>query len=222
MVADVVRETRDVVSVRISGRNLDRLHADAGQFFRWRFLTRGQWLAAHPYSLSQPPDNAGLRITVKAAGRHSSGVAGLRPGTRVIAEGPCGGFTAARRRRANVLLLAGGIGITPLRSLFAALSPAGGTVRLMYRAGSSDDVLFRDELEAIAESPGKILTLVVGHRADLGCDPLALSRLSGLVTDLSGCDIYLCGPREMARTLRDDLRNANFDHRHLFTESFGL
>jgi ferredoxin-NADP reductase len=121
-----------------------------------------------------------------------------------------------------VLLLAGGIGITPLRSLFASLPPADGTITLIYRAGADDEVLFHNELKAVARCRGKEFTLLVGHRRELGYDPLALRRLSPLVPDLSGCDIYLCGPREMARDMSKDLRDANFDRRHLFTESFGL
>jgi ferredoxin-NADP reductase len=222
VVDDVVRESADVVSVIISGRNLDSLHAQAGQFFRWRFLTRGQWQAAHPYSLSLPPAPNKMRITVAAAGRHSRRIAALHPGTRVVAEGPCGGFTAARRRRANVLLIAGGIGITPLRALYESLTPTDGVIRLLYRASTEQDVLFRNELAAIAETDGKELTVLVGRRAQLGYDPLAISRLCTLVPELFYCDVFLCGPRGMAVTIRDQLRTAEFDCRHLFTESFGL
>jgi ferredoxin-NADP reductase len=221
-VAEVVRETPDVVSVRVTGRDLESLHADAGQYFRWRFLASRQWQAAHPYSLSRPPEPDSMRITVKAVGRHSSRVAALRPGTRVIAEGPCGGFTAARRSRTNVLLIAGGVGITPLRSLFESLCPAGGTITLLYRVGARAEVLFDDELQAIAEQTGKEVSLLLGHRADLGYDPLASGMLVRHIPDLRHRDIYLCGPRGMAHTVRNELRTEGVARRHLFTESFGL
>ena len=54
----------------------------------------------------------------KAVGGYTRRLADVRPGTRVVAEGPFGTFTAQRRRRERVLLIAGGIGITPLRGLF--------------------------------------------------------------------------------------------------------
>ena len=76
------------------GRGLDGCGAEPGQFFRWRFLTRELWWAANPYSLSAAPHRGVLRITVKAAGDHSAALARLRPGTRVLAEGPYGAFTA--------------------------------------------------------------------------------------------------------------------------------
>ncbi|MGZ4403717.1 MAG: ferric reductase-like transmembrane domain-containing protein, partial [Gaiellaceae bacterium] len=65
-VAAVVPEGPGVVSIVITGRRLDRLHARAGQFFVWRFLTRGRWWTAHPFSLSSAPDGRAFRITVKS------------------------------------------------------------------------------------------------------------------------------------------------------------
>src|SRR5205814_7474742 len=58
----VVTEAPGVVSIRIAGRNLDRLQAQPGQFFQWRFLNR--WWTAHPFSLSEAPDGRSFRITV--------------------------------------------------------------------------------------------------------------------------------------------------------------
>ena len=95
----VYPEAPGVVSVVISGRHLGELGAEPGQFFRWRFLARGLWWTSSPYSLSAPPGPDRLRITVKALGGHSQALAALRPGTRVVAEGPYGALTAAVRRR---------------------------------------------------------------------------------------------------------------------------
>src|SRR6202020_2855962 len=86
-----------IVSVFITGRNLDRLRAEPGQFFRWRFLTRELWWQSHPYSLSAMPSPDQMRITVTAHGDHSGSLADLEPGTRVFAGGPNRASTAALR-----------------------------------------------------------------------------------------------------------------------------
>ena len=67
-VAAVDVEAPGVVSLRLTGRNLDRLGARPGQFFLWRFLTRDRWWKSHPFSLSAAPDGRSLRITVKGLG----------------------------------------------------------------------------------------------------------------------------------------------------------
>ena len=120
-VVEVRPESTDVVSIVMTGDHLDELRAESGQFFRWRFLTREGWWQSHPFSLSAPPHPRYLRITVKRLGDHSTALQHVRAGTRVFAEGPYGAMTARRRRRRKVLLIAGGVGITPLRALFESL-----------------------------------------------------------------------------------------------------
>ena len=71
-VTSVVDEGDGVVSVYLTGRHLDRLRAEAGQFLNWRFLDRPGWTRAHPYSLSAAPDGRSLRITVKDLGDDSA------------------------------------------------------------------------------------------------------------------------------------------------------
>src|SRR5207249_1860066 len=105
--------------------------ARAGQFFLWLFLTPGRWWASHPFSLSEAPDGRSLRITVKALGDFTSRIGAIAPGTRVVAEGPFGVFTDSLRRRDGVALIAGGIGITPIRAL---LEEMGGNIVVVYRA----------------------------------------------------------------------------------------
>ena len=142
-VADVKHEGLGVVSVRMTGRNLHRLRARPGQFFLWRFLDRRRCWTAHPFSLSAAPDGSSLRITVKALGDHSSRMGELRPGTRVVAEGPFGVFTEASRQSRNVLLIAGGIGITPIRALLETMR---GDLVVLYRVIDESEVIFREEL----------------------------------------------------------------------------
>ena len=105
-IADITREAPGVVSLHVTGHHLDRLNAHAGQFMLWRFLTRGRWWQAHPFSLSAAPDGRSLRLTVKDVGNFTNGIADVPPGTAVLAEGPFGTFTAARRTHPRVALIA--------------------------------------------------------------------------------------------------------------------
>jgi predicted ferric reductase len=216
----VYPEGPGIVSVWIGGRHLDELRAEPGQFFRWRFLTRDLWWAANPYSLSAPPRPDLLRITVKAFGEHSGVVRRLRPGTRVFAEGPYGAFTAGRRRRRKVLLLAGGVGITPVRALFETLPAGPGDLTLIYRATGWADLVFREELVRIAEGRVASLHYLVGSRRDLGGDPLSPAVLTRILPDLRAHDVYVCGPDGMAASATAALLEAGVPRRHIHHESF--
>ncbi|GAB7035476.1 ferredoxin reductase family protein [Streptomyces sp. NPDC021749] len=215
-VTEVRPEAPGVVSVHLTGNRLPELGARPGQFFRWRFLAPGLWWTANPYSLSAPPLPHHLRITVKEAGGHSAALARLRPGTRVWAEGPYGAFTEARRRRSKVLLLAGGVGITPLRALFETLP---GQVTLIYRARRPEDLALRTELDAIAAARGAAVHYAVDEPAAYSA-PLTARALSRLVPDLSAHEVYLCGPPGMTAAARRALRGAGIPRRHIHHESF--
>ena len=209
-----------VVSVVMSGRHLDELRAESGQFFRWRFLSRGLWWTSSPYSLSAPvlPDR--MRITVKTLGDHSAALATLRPGTRVVAEGPYGAMTASRRTRRKVLLIAGGVGITPLRALFQTIPAARGDVTMLYRTSRAADVVFRHELEQLAERRGARLHIVTGRRREIGNDPLSAAALTANVPDLRHHDVYICGPTGMTQATKQALRAAGVPRRNIHHESF--
>jgi predicted ferric reductase len=216
-VVGVRAESADVISVYIGGRWLEELRAQPGQFFRWRFLTRGLWGQSHPFSLSALPSDNMLRITVALRGDYSSALAALRPGTKVIAEGPFGALVPDHSRR-RVLLLAGGVGITPLRAIFAALPP--GRVTLIYRASDPRDIVLGDELDAIAADRGCQVHYVTGTREELGGDPLSPAYLQAMVPDLRRHEVYLCGPPGMTATAIDSLRAVGVPRRHIHHESF--
>ncbi|WP_083949933.1 ferredoxin reductase family protein [Herbidospora yilanensis] len=213
-VAGLRRESDDVVSVYIAGDDLARLGAEPGQFFRWRFLTEGMWWAANPYSLSAVPSGRHLRITVKAAGAHSRALFSLTPGTRVWAEGPYGALTAARSRSSRILLIAGGVGISPLRALFESMP---GQVTLLYLARTVEDLVLRGELDAIAAARGARVHYTVNEDLTV---PLTGRSLSRAIPDLADHDVFVCGPRGMTRKALHALRRAGVPKRQIHLENF--
>lgn len=219
-VEQVVPEGPGVVSIVLAGRDLHGLRAESGQFFRLRFLTRDSWWASNPYSLSAAPHADRLRVTVKDLGGHSGALARLHPGVRVLAEGPYGALTAARRRRRQVLLVAGGIGVTPLRALLQTLPGDPGDLTLLYRAGSDRDVVFRPELTDLARARGATVHFLIGHRWQLGHDPLSAAALTANIPNLRDHDVYVCGPDGMTAAVVAALREAKVPRGRIHHETF--
>ncbi|AIS01139.1 ferric reductase-like transmembrane domain-containing protein [Streptomyces glaucescens] len=215
-VSAVVPENDDVVSVHITGRDLHRLPARAGQFFLWRFLTRDRWWQANPFSLSAAPDGRTLRLTVKAAGDGSAALRHLRPGTRVFAEGPYGAFTTLRRTRPDTVLVAGGVGVTPIRALLEELS---GHAVVIHRVATERDAVLHDELRELAQAKGAELYLVTGPATP---DRLAPAELARLVPDIADRDVYLCGPPGMTAAVRRSLRELGVPKPQIHFERFSL
>ena len=213
----VVEEAPGVISISITGRRLDRMRAQPGQFFLWRFLTRDRWWQAHPFSLSAPPDGRRLRITVKESGDFTAGLRQLPPGTRVLAEGPFGAFTAEARRRQRVALIAGGAGITPIRALVETLPGGSGDIALVYRAPRAEELVFRDELDELSRTRGTEIHYLVGDEGGLSAD-----TLERLLPDIAKRDVFVCGPPVMVEATRASLRAAGVPRRQIFSERFAL
>ena len=201
VVAEVVDESPTVTSVVMTGRRLDRLPVRAGQFFQWRFLDGAGWTRGNPYSLSAAPDGRSLRITAEAVGASSARLATLRPGTKVLVEGPYGRLHAGVRTSEKAVLIGAGIGITPLRAILEELPASPDGVVVIYRVGSQADIVLGDELLDLARAKGGRVVAVVGHRnreraswlpVDVGhlTDAEALTRI---VPDIAERDVYVCG-----------------------------
>ncbi len=192
-IVEVRPEAPGVVSVICKGRKLERLAVSGGQFFEWRFLARGMWWQAHPFSISARPRPPYLRLTVKGVGDFTSAVARLPPGTKVAVEGPYGAFTAHARRRRKALLIAGGIGVTAIRSLLEDLPRTTDPV-VVLRASTPEDLVFAPEVtELVRERKGRVLELV-GPRSQVSFD-----LLSELVTDIRQRDVFVAGPEDFVR-----------------------
>ncbi len=218
-VTNVVYEAPGVVSVYIGGRDLDQLAVRSGQYFVWRFLSREGWWRGHPFSISSAPNGAWLRITIKDLGDWSDELQRLKVGTRVFIEGPYGALTGARRTQPKVLLIAGGIGITPLRALFEALPAKPGDMTLVYRARDANDIVFRSEIDALARVRGANVHYLLGPRTQRP-DPLGPRSLQRLVPDIGDHDVYVCGPAPMMQAIETSLRGLGLPRRQIHAERF--
>lgn len=217
-VTDVHLESPDTVSVYLTGRALDRLDVRPGQFFRWRFATRGLWWTATPYSLSAPASADGLRITARMVGRHSNQLKTLPAGTRVFVDGPYGALTSQQAHHRSAVLIAGGVGIAPLRALFETLPAT--DITLLYRASSPAGLLLSEELNTVARQRHATVHYLTGHRRPGDADPLSAASLRRLLGNLRGRDIYLCGPPGMTASVRRALHELRVDDADIHEETF--
>lgn len=215
-VEKVVRETPHTVSVIMKGKNLSRLNARAGQFFAWRFLDHKSGWESHPYSLSASPTDTHLRITVKDLGDHSKSLANLEPGTRVMVEGPYGVFTAEAAERKNALLIAGGVGITPIRALLEEL-PEDVETDLIWRASQEKDLSLRAEVEELAKKRGTRIHYMVGSRKQF---PLSPKRIERTIPHILDCDIFLCGPEGLVEEVKESVLELGVDPDRFHDEAF--
>ena len=216
----VVIEGPGVISIIMRGRKLHKLAAEGGQFFGWRFFTRGHLLMSHPYSLSAAPSEHLLRITVKDLGDHSRSLAFLKSGTRVFVEGPYGAFTAGRSSRPHVVLVGGGVGITPIRAIMEEFRDSV-QMDVIFRASRQEDLVLRQELDYLAaQSAGTIrIHYLVGSRRQYPMDAKALRKL---VPRFADSDIYVCGPGPLVDAVREAAKDCGVPKNRFHDEAFAF
>jgi ferredoxin-NADP reductase len=136
----------------------------------------------------------------------------------VVAEGPFGSFTSQGRQHEHAVLIAAGIGITPIRALLEEMT---GDLTLIYRAMTADDLIFRPELDRLAAQRGIRVHCVVGdHRLPEHRHLLSAPHLRHLVPHITKCDVYLCGPSAMMRSVKQTLRRLGVAKAAIHTDEF--
>ena len=217
-VEKIVEESPDVYSIIMKGRDLVKLRAEGGQFFEWRFMARGHFLVAHPYSLSAAPTANYIRITVKGLGDHSRSMVTIKPGTRVLIEGPYGAFRAGQAKKKRVVMIGGGIGVTPVRALLDEFKNSV-HVDFIYRVSREEDLALRGELDQIAAESGGFTKIhyMVGSRRE---HPMDAAHLLSVVPTVRESDIYVCGPKPLVGAVVQAAQDLGIDSDRVHHEEF--
>ncbi len=185
------------------------------------------------YTIASPPTRP-WRIEVTA--KRSPGGAGsgwlhgaMQPGMRVQASGPMGDFVLDPGAGGRYLFLSAGSGITPLMSMARALHDLGSDadVLFLHSARSPADLLFPDELAAMARRPGFRRVSIVesdapGARWDGLRGRLSPAMMGLLVPDLLEREVFCCGPAPYMAGVRAMLDAAGFDRGRYREESFSF
>ena len=219
-----VMETADVMSVYIKGKELEAFPVEPGQFALLRFWAPGFRFQAHPFSFSAAGGGE-LRFSVKKLGDFTAALhAGLRPGTPVVIGGPHGVFTARRMVTGKALLVAGGIGITPLRAIAGRLAAEKKDCVLVYANRTRKDIVFEAELAELERSGSVRVRNVLSDEPSWAGEKgrVDADLLRRLVPDLAERDAFLCGPPPMMAALRRGLAGLGVPEKQIHYEQFSL
>jgi predicted ferric reductase len=219
----IVPESEGVFSLYVGGHDLERLAVRSGQFFVVRALTLRDWMHGHPFSISAAPNGDHLRFTVKELGEGTRELRRLRVGTPVMLEGPYGSVHGARRTGRRLLLIAGGIGVAPIRAMAESFSYGAGEVEFVYRTRDVGDAALVGELQALARERGFSLHIVSGRRSDGArrADPLGPDAIREVVPDAADRDVFLCGPDGLMERTRRNLLGLGVPPERIHLEAFG-
>ena len=223
-VVDVVEETADArsISFRVPEGAEEHFRYKPGQFLTLAVPSERTGVAARCYSLSSSPhDDGPLTVTVKrtADGYASNWICDhLRPGSTIRSLPPSGIFTPASLD-ADLLLLAGGSGVTPVMSILrTALARGTGRIVLFYANRDERSVIFAAELARLAAEHPERLQVVHWLESVQGLpDPAQLRAFAAAYADR---DAFVCGPAPFMKATVAALRELDFPRARRHQEKF--
>jgi sulfhydrogenase subunit gamma (sulfur reductase) len=204
-IESIQQETADVKLLRVS-------MPKGTTYVPGQFYMVSVWGAGEvPISItSHPHESELLELCIRKAGFVTSAIDGLQKGEVLWLRGPYGnGFPLEIAQGAKILLVAGGIGMAPLRPLIYEFTDDGkgyGDVTLIYGSRTPEEIIFREEIETY-QRHGVHVRLCVdrGNRDWAGHVGLVTDLLGEVQSDLNSAVAYLCGPEIMIKNVTRDL-----------------
>jgi len=233
-VVQIIRETPTILTFRFADPSADRLPFDflPGQFLQVEVEPEPSKQARRSYTIaSSPTQRAYVELSVK---REEHGAVSrflhdhVKVGELVKVSGPFGVFTFTGTDADSIVLIAGGVGITPMMSILRYLTDTAwpGEIFFLYGARSTEEFAFREDIERLERRHQNLHVFAAMQRAPGTVwhgpeGPITKEMLASAVPDLAHRRIHLCGPPAMMAAVKAQLAELGVAEAQLHTEAFG-
>lgn len=233
-VAHIIRETPTIETYRLVAPASGSLPFDflPGQFLQVEVEIKSGKTARRSYTIaSSPSQRAYVELTVK---REAQGLVSrhlhdhVKVGDLLKLTGPFGKFTFTGSDAESIVLIAGGVGITPMMSVLRYLTDIAwpGDIFFVYGARSPDEFVFRDEIERLARLHDRVHVFATVQEAAGVTWPgptgvITKEALAAAVPKLAERRIHLCGPPAMMAAVRSVLVELGVPEAQIHSEAFG-
>ena len=195
-ITSITKLNNETVEIEI-GKKVNK--NNSGKFMILRFIDKNLWHEVHPFSISKIKDDK-ITFTVKELGDGTGIIQKIKKGTRVITEGPYGRIDRDLLGGKKLLLVAGGVGIAPIRSLLAELNEINQPV-VIYRARSTEKAPHNEEIRTLTENLKGDYIEIFGKSNQVNQSLLTKEGLIKLVPDIKDREVVICGPEYLINSV---------------------
>ncbi len=229
-VEEIARAARDTYSVTLKPQQDGVFSYLPGQFAFVSFTSGKVSGEEHPFTISSSPTRKGtLQFSIRCSGDWTAGIGYLRPGDEAVLDGPYGLFShLVESGRRDLVMIAGGIGITPMLSMLRYMADTGDTRRitLIWSNRTREDKIYRNEFREMEERLAGLRLIDVFTRERQDYEAATRVNRKKLGRFLVHCDresaVFICGPPMMMKEMRSTMVRLGFKRRHIHLEEFSL
>lgn len=231
-VTRIFQETAQVKTFRLADPAGGRLPFNylPGQFLTFTVTPHGQAIKRSYTIASSPTHRDYCEVTVRHEDRGLvSGYLhdGVHEGELLQVTAPSGKFTFAGQDGSSIVLVAGGVGVTPMMSVIRYLTDRSwpGDIYLIYGCKADDDVIYREEIAYLTRRYPNLHVTLIAERAGLAGWPHRTGRitpqlLAEAVPDIASRHVHLCGPTPMMDAVKPMLAGLGVPAGQIETEVF--
>lgn len=233
IVEEVIAESSSICSLNLRPESGEVFSYQPGQFAFFRIMGNGISAEEHPFSISsQPSDKKRLSVTIKNLGDWTANVKKITEGSRVMIDAPYGIFSPLRHDCENgIVLIAGGVGITPMLSILRYYHENHSEQKLMLFWGLNDrsEMICNEEFQTF-EKDMKNFTFIPVISRDESFDgekgyitgEMIQRHIQANGYALPQLQYYFCGPAVMQANILKGLKSMGVKNQNIHYESFSL
>lgn len=228
-IKEIVDETPEVKLFRCEIPKGTDINFNSGQFFMVSKEGDEDNLKRAYSVASSPAQKDYIEIGLDKVGKFSTKLFGLKPGDTLIFKGPYGKFYFSEEIKQNLVLIAGGVGITPLMSIIRCCNDKKlvNKVNLLYSVKNPEDIIYRDELEKIKNENKNINYEVTITRPRAETDwsgktgRIDEEFLKDKIENIKKSLYFLCGPNEFIKANIEILEKLGVTKDQIKTDVWG-
>ena len=229
-ISKIIDETLSVKAFRVELPKDANMDFHPGQFFMVSFVDYAEIKTARAYSIaSSPLNNKYLEIALNRVGPFTTKLFSMKEGDLLKFKGPYGKFYFSDEIENNIVLIAGGTGITPLIGIIRYCTDRNlsNRVKLVYSVKTPQDIIYREDLEKIKNRNSNFDYVATVTRAD---DEISwkgrkgridLNLLKENIEDASGSTYFLCGSKEFVENIVSMLQSLGAKKEQIKTDVWG-